>query len=158
MATLAQVIAGKPAIKVLKQDYPAIASALNAPTTVANPDAGKKTNVPVSVTRESVMAQVPDAEAWAIYTSGPELVNDMFAAIDTQNSVWLAKLLGIASQSGKLSAGTLTKLQTLLTTTTEVTAPATIPGPSIAAAAGLGIVTESQIQQADIDGKFGGKW
>ncbi len=151
---LAQVIADNSAIAALGQQYPQMAEALNAPTEVDNKDAGKTETVTTAapITREGVIALVPDAEAWAIYSAGSKLIDDLFAAIDSDNRVWMGKLLGIAVASGKLSETTVGKLREELakTTTTTTTQPAKIPGPSIAAAAGLGTVTAADVQGADI--------
>ncbi len=151
---LAQLIADNPAIAALGQQYPPMADALNAPTEVNNPDAGKTVTVTTAapITREGVIALVPDDEAWAIYSAGSKLIDDLFAAIDSNNRIWMGKLLGIAVASGKLSETTVGKLQAELakTITTTTTQPAKIPGPSIASAAGLGVVTAADVQGADI--------
>ncbi len=151
---LAQVIADNPAIAALRQQYPLMADALNAETEQANEHAGETTTTTTfaPITREGVIALVPDAEAWAIYSAGSKLIDDLFAAIDSNNRVWMGKLLGIAVASGKLSETTVGKLQAELakTVTTTTTQPATIPGPSIAATAGLGTVTAADVQGADI--------
>lgn len=108
MATLKQVITDTPALA--GKTYPEIAEWLGGTDMVANPVKSAPL-VTKPITRESVIALVPDAEAWAIYAAGAKLIDDMFAAIDAGNREWLVKLLGIAQASGKLSAGTLGKLQ-----------------------------------------------
>lgn len=158
MATLQQVIKAHPTIAALRQNYPAIADALNAPTVQANLDAGKVTQVPAPVTREDIIAAVAPADAWIIYSTAGGLKEDLFAAIDTDNHAWLTYLLSVAIASGKMSASTVTNLQALLVRATQSTAPATIAGPSIAAAAGLGVVSASDVQTADQQSGGAGAW
>ncbi len=159
MTTLAELIARHPEIAALRQNYPAIASALNAAKTIVNPDAGQTdtTTMPVPVTLKSLLSIVPPAEAAAIYSKLPGFVDDLRVAIDSQDREYLGSLLTIAVAGGAISAATADKLRPLLTATETVTntAPATISGPSLAAAAGLGTVTASDVQAADV---AGGKW
>ena len=136
----------------LGDDYEAIAARLNVPTTIDNPNAGKvdSTTELAPITLKSVMATVPVAEQLAIYKSTPQLIPDLKAAIDAGDREYMGGLLHIAAADGSISAPTIAALTELLqaTVTTETTQPATIPGPSLAAAAGLGTVTSAQIQQA----------
>lgn len=148
--TLRELIATHAAaLAVYGDDYPQIAALLNAPTVVANPDAGEKTEVtaPVSITLKMILALVPPAEAAKVYDMGP-LVDDLKTAIDTNDRDYMAYLLSVAS--GALSAPTIAALTELLqaTTTTEYTAPATIAGSSLAQAAGLGHITSADVQAA----------
>ncbi len=156
--TIASVIHGNANLRALRQNYPEIERLGNAPTSKANPITSAP-QVDKPITRESVIALVPDAEAWAIYSAGSKLIDDLFAAIDSNNRVWLAKLLGIAGASGKLSEATIGKLQAELTAkVADPTWTATIPGPSIFEAAGLGYVTAGQIQGVDNELQLGGNW
>ncbi len=148
MATLRELIqqhAGN-----LGQNYAAIAAVLNAPTVVANPDAGKVTTdtVAVVITLKSLLAIVPPAEAAAIYSKLPGFVDDLRVAIDSQDREYLGSLLVIATVGGAISQATAAKLQPLLTATEAVTtiAPATIAGPSLAATQGLNTVTATDVQ------------
>lgn len=146
MATLKDVLKS-PALA--GKTYPEIAEWLGGADLVANP---VKTAPLVAkpITRESVIALVPDAEAWAIYTAGAKLIDDMFAAIDASNREWLIKLLGIAQASGKLSAGTLGKLQAeLVATVPDPAWAAQIPGAPRWQALGLAAApTAADIQAA----------
>ena len=147
--TLAQIIhdAG-----LSGQNYPAIADALNAPTTVANPDAGKVETIttPVDITLKAIMAIVPPAEMAKVYAlSG--FVDDVRRAIDSNDREYMGILIQIAVAANTISANSAQALGGLLasTTTTETVQPATVQGPSLAAAAGLPYVTPSMVQTAD---------
>jgi len=157
MATLAQVIAAKPAIKALGQNYPAIAAALNAPTTIANPvTVAPKVAAPIALS--TVWAQVPSAERVAA-RSMAGFVQELQDAIALQDRGAMAVLLEDGVTAGAIKPATAAKLQALLTATVaDPTYSATIPGPSIAAAAGLGTVTAEQVQSEDNRLGLGGKW
>lgn len=135
-------------------DYEQIAAILNAPTTIDNPNAGQTTTTetPTPITLDDVMALVPPAESAALYAKMGTLIQNLQQAIDAGNRQWLGYLLATAADptNGAISAETAAALAPLLaaTTTTTTTQPATISGPSIAAAAGLGVVTSAQIQAA----------
>ena len=148
MTTLAELIAAH--ASDLNDDYPAIAARLNAPQTIDNPDAGKVTETTelAPITLKSVMATVPVAEQLAIYKSIPQLIPDLKAAIDQGDREYMAGLLQIAAADSSISAPTIAALSELLqaTVTTEIVASATIAGPSLAAAAGLGTITSAQVQ------------
>lgn len=148
--TLAELI--KDTCGDLGQDYPAIAGRLNAPTEVVNPDAGEVTTVttPAPITLKGLLAIVPPAEGAAIYSKLPGFVDDLRNAIDNQDREYLGGLLNIAYAGGAISQQTAAGLAPLLTATVTATttAPDTLPGPSLAEAAGLGVVTERDVQAA----------
>ena len=136
------------AVLVKAQDYPAIADVLNAPTTIANPVAVAP-QVPTQATLKQIMALVPAAEMVAVYKTMPQLIPDLRNAIDTGDRDYQAMLLTIAATATVISEATITKLQTLLATTQPDPAwSATVAGPSLAAAAGLGVVTPAMVQKA----------
>ncbi len=147
--TLAQLIAQHPEIAALKQNYPAIAAALNAATTGPNPDAGKKTQVNAPVTLPAVLAVVPSAERVAIRQLLPNFNEDVKGAIDSGDEGYMAGLIEDALTANAITTNTVTALTALLAKQTEITAPATIAGPSLAEAAGLGTVTAANVQAAD---------
>ncbi len=150
---LAQLIADNPAIAAMGQQYPQMADALNAPTEVANKDAGKETTTttPTPIMLKGVMALVPPAEGAKILER-PAFFDSLRDAIDANDREYLAYLLSVAVAGSYISANTAQALAPLLTatTTTTTTQPAKIPGPSIASAAGLGVVTAADVQAADI--------
>ncbi len=149
MATLRQVIHANPSIAALKQNYPAIADALNAPTVVANPVTSAP-QVPINITLKAVMAQVPASEGVKIFQlSG--FVDNLKTAIDQDDRDYLGYLLQVALAANAISAGTAAKLVPMLTATeADPNYSATIAGESIAAAAGLGTVTAADVQAADV--------
>ena len=127
-------------------NYEAIAAALNAPTVVANPQKDAY-EVPQPPTLDDVLAIVPSAERVKIRAlSG--YVDDVRRAIDTGNTLYMATLIEDALTAQAISAGTAGKLAELLQRTQTVTPPATVAGPSIAAAAGLGRITAAAVQGA----------
>lgn len=148
MTTLAELIAQHCAD--LGDDYQAIAARLNAPTTIANPRAGEVDTATelAPITLKSIMSTVPVAEQLAIYKSIPQLIPDLKAAIDAGDREYMAGLLQIAAADGSISAGAIAALTELLqaTVTTETVQPATVAGPSLASAAGLGTITSAQVQ------------
>jgi hypothetical protein len=152
MTTLAQLIAQYPGER--KDDYPEIANWLNAPTTIDNPLAGETvtTETPTPITLDDVMALVPPAESAALYARMGTLIQNLQQAIDAGNRQWLGYLLATAADpvNGAISAETAADLAPLLaaTTTTTTTQPDTIPGPSLASAAGLGTITSTMVQEA----------
>jgi len=151
MATLAQVIKANAPIKALGQNYPAIAAALNAPTTIANPvKVAPKVAAPIALS--TVWAQVPSAERVAA-RSMPGFVQELQDAIALQDRGAMAVLLEDAVTSGAVKPATAAKLQAVLAAQVDdTTYSANIPGPSIAAAAGLGTVTPEAVQAADVRG------
>jgi len=130
-------------------DYEQIAAILNAPTVIDNPRAGEtdETVTPVAITLKGLLALVPAAEAAKIYGLGG-FVSDLKTAIDASDREYMAYLLSVAVAGAAISAETAAALAPLLTATetTTTTQPATIAGPSLAAAAGLGTVSSAQIQ------------
>ena len=157
MTTLAELIATHCANM---GNYGEIAAILNAPPTIDNPRAGEvdtttaTTITPISL--KEVMALVPPAEAFKIYGMST-FVADLKVAIDAGDKDYMSYMLSVAAAGDAISAETIQALTGLLqqtdeertvTTTTEYTQPATISGPSLAAAAGLGTVTSAQIQAA----------
>lgn len=150
MTTLAELIADYTGPRA--DDYEAIAAWLNAPTEIVNPAAGETvtTETPTPITLDDVMALVPPAESAALYAKMGTLIQNLQQAIDAGNRQWLGYLLATAADpiNGAISAETAAALAPLLaaTTTTTTTQPATIAGPSLAAAAGLGTITSAQVQ------------
>ena len=147
MATLRQVIEQTAALA--GKSYPEVAEWLAGNDLVTNPVKAPPL-VAKPITRENIIALIPPAEAWAIYSAAGTLKDDLFAAIDADNRAWLTYLLGVAQASGKLSAGTLGKLQAELAAT--VSDPAWsehVPGPARWQALGLAAApTASDVQAA----------
>jgi hypothetical protein len=149
--TLAELIAQQAqadaqfAALVAAQDYPSIAATLNAPTTVANPVTEPET-VPHPPTLKEIYAIIPVAEAAAIY-SKPGLSADIRNAIDSGDADYLSMMLAIVLEMEIISAQTATALAMLLQRTQpDPTWTATVSGPSLAQAAGVGTVTAAQVQ------------
>lgn len=172
---LAQLIADNPAIAALGQQYPQMADALDAETEQPNEHAGETTTITVHVapTLAGIMGVATDEEGAAMYMKMPSLMVDLRDAIDNyaraiaqyeavQNvatatavatyNAYLNKLLNIVAAGQVISQQTKTAIKAQLDATRTITKtePATIPGPSIAAAAGLGTVTAADVQGADI--------
>ena len=127
------------------QDYPAIAATLNAPTVIDNPVTEPAT-VPHPPTLKEIYAGIPVAEAAAIYNK-PGLSADIRNAIDSGDPEYLAMMLAIVLEMQIISAQTATALAMLLQRTQpDPTWTATIAGPSLAQAAGVGTVTAAQVQ------------
>lgn len=146
MATLKQVIDGTPALAGMT--YPEIAAWLATAPAVENPVKAAP-DVPKPITRENIIALIPPAEAWAIYSTAGTLKDDLFSAIDNDNREWLTYLLGVAQASGKLSAGTLAKLSAELTPTVPDPAwSAQIPGTPRWQSAGLAAAPSAADVQA----------
>jgi hypothetical protein len=145
MTTLAELI-GSHCVD-LGSDYPAIAERLNAPTSVANPVTEAPT-VAHPPTLKEIYSQIPVSEAAAIYSKAG-LSGDIRNAIDSGDPEYLAMMLAIVSEMDLISDATVGKLATLLTRTQpDPTWTAQIAGPSLASAAGLGVVTAAQVQGA----------
>lgn len=147
MTTLAELIATH--ASDLGDDYPAIADRLNAPTTIDNPVAGAKSTETVypTVTLPQVLAAVPSDERVKIRQMLPGFNEDVKGAIDSGNTGYMAGLIEDALTATAISANTAGKLVALLTPEeVETTQPATIAGPSLAAAAGLDTVTAAMVQ------------
>ena len=145
MATLKQLIMANST--GITGNYEAIAAKLNAPTTIANPVAAAP-QVAAPVSLKQVMALVPAAEMVQVYKIMPQLIPDLRNAIDNNDREYMAVLLTIAATSTVISAATVTKLQTLLgSTVPDPTWSATVAGPSLAAAAGLGVITAAMVQR-----------
>lgn len=149
--TLAELIAQQGSASIdfaalmAAQDYPGIAAWLNAPTTVANPVA-EAPQVPHPPTLDDVLAVVPSAERVAIRALAG-FVDDVRRAIDTQNLLYMQTLIEDALTANAISAQTATALALLLARTQpDPTWTATIAGPSLAQAAGVGTVTAAQVQ------------
>lgn len=143
MATLKQLIAEHCQGMT---SYSEIAAILNAPTTIDNPNTTPY-EVPQPPTLDDVLAIVPSAERVKIRAlSG--YVDDVRRAIDTGNALYMQTLIEDALTANAISAGTAGKLAELLQRTQTITPPATVAGPSLAAAAGLGTVSSAQVQAA----------
>lgn len=141
----------KAALAVYGDDYPQIAALLNAPTVVANPDAGEKTTETVypTVTLVDVLAAVPSAERVKIRRELPGFSDDVRGAIDSGNRAYMATLIEDALTAASISAPTAGALAAMLAPSqVETIAPATIAAPSLAQAAGLGTVTSAAVQAA----------
>ena len=137
MATLSELIAQHCADLT---DYEAIAARLSAPTTVTNPVA-EAPQVPHPPTLKEIYALIPVAEAAAIYNK-PGLSADIRNAIDSGDGDYLAMMLAIVLEMQIISAQTATALALLLARTQpDPTWTATVSGPSLAQAAGVGTVT-----------------
>ena len=131
----------------LGDNYQAIADKLNAPTTIVNPVAAAP-QVASQVSLKQVMSLVPATEMVQVYKVMPQLIPDLRNAIDNNDRDYMAVLLTIAATSTVISAATVTKLQTLLgSTVPDPTWSATVAGPSLASAAGLGTVTAAMVQR-----------
>ena len=157
MATIAGTIKANATLRAAKQNYPEIERLGNAPTSIANP-IKTAPQVPKPIELAAILTLVPSSERVAIRAMN-EFVGDLRAAIDNQDRVYLATLLEDAATSGAIKPATVAKLQPLLSATiADPTYSATVPGPSIFEAAGLGYVTKEQIQAADNAGGFGGSW
>jgi hypothetical protein len=145
MATLSELIAQHCADLT---DYEAIAARLNAPTLIDNPQTEPAT-VPWPPTLKEVLAVVPAAERLAIRKQLPGFVDDVRRSIDTADADYMAVLVEDAVTDGAISPQTATALALLLARTQPDPAwTPTIAGPSLAAAAGLGVVTAAQVQAA----------
>jgi hypothetical protein len=147
MTTLAELIAAN--CSDLGDNYPAIAERLNTPIEIDNPSAGQTTTTTVypTVTLVDVLGKVPSAERVSIRQLLPGFSEDVKGGIDSGNHLYMAGLIEDALTAGAISAQTAGKLAELLApkevTTTQ---PATIAGPSLAAAAGFGTVTAADVQ------------
>lgn len=131
----------------LGDDYPAIAARLNAPTSAPNPQT-EPAQVPHPPTLKEIYSLIPVAEAAAIYDK-PGLSADIRNAIDSGDADYLNMMLAIVLEMDIISAQTATGLAMLLQRTQDDPSwSATIPGPSIAAAAGFGTITAAQVQAA----------
>ena len=149
MTTLRELIATH--ASDLGDNYPAIAARLNAPTTIDNPRAGETDTETVypTVTLVGVLGLVPSAERVSIRQLLPGFNEDVKGAIDSGNVGYMAGLIEDALTATAISAETAGKLAALLTPSeVETTQPATIAGPSLASAAGLGTVTAADVQAA----------
>lgn len=141
--TLAELIAQH----ALTGTYPAIAALLNAPTVVANP-VTEPGQVAADITLKAVMAQVPPAEGAKVFAL-PSFVDNLKTAIDNDDREYLAYLLSVAVAATAISAATAAKLAPMLTATVaDPTWTPTIAGPSIAQAAGFGVVKAADVQAA----------
>lgn len=146
MSILREVIASEPALAGMT--YPEVAAWLDRRPMVANP-VKEAPMVTKPITRENIIALIPPAEAWAIYSTAGTLKDDLFAAIDASNRAWLTYLLGVAQASGKLSAGTLGKLQAELSATVpDPTWSETVPGAPRWQTAGLAAAPSAADVQA----------
>ncbi len=161
--TLAQVIKANPSIAALRQNYPAIADALNAQPTIANPTPQGTIPRPLSLTDVfGVIAQLPSGAAemaklkslpdWA-YQGGVEAMTERNA---TSIANWLTTIAAIVGfEAATVTAMNAAKTQLLAATIADPNYSATIAGDSIATAAGLPFVTAAMVQAADV---AGGNW
>ena len=98
------------------------------------------------VTLPDVLAVVPSAERVAIRRELPGFNDDVKGAIDSGNHTYMATLIEDALTANAISAETAGALRgNAHPTEQEITAPATIAGPSIAAAAGFSTVTAADM-------------
>ena len=158
MATLAQVIKANAPIKALGQNYPAIAAALNAPTTVANP-VTKAPKVGRSITLLDIFGTIAAAAPADLAKAGsiPDwMIDRAESAMQENDRVAMANwLVSIGATIGLSQAGKDALNALLSATVDDPNWSATVAGPSIAQAAGLGTVTAEQVQACDVSG---GKW
>ena len=146
MATLKQLITANST--GITGNYEAIAARLNAPTSIANP-VKVAPQVAASIALKQIMALVPAAEMVQVYKVMPQLIPDLRNAIDNNDRDYMAVLLTIAATATVISAATVAKLQTLLgATVADPTWSATVAGPSLASAAGFGVITPAMVQAA----------
>lgn len=157
--TLAEVIhdnwaaltEAKPILLREKQRYPDIADAMNAQPQIPN-SVTSAPQVAKAITLKAIMSLVPAAEMVKCYQL-PGFIDDVRRAIDSDDREYMGILIAIAAAATAISSGansTVTKLQTLLAATeADPTWTATIAGPSLADAAGLGTVTAADVQAAD---------
>ena len=135
------------AAHVAAGNYPAIADALNAPTSEANPIT-EAPQVAAPPTLKEIYSLIPVAEAAAIYDKAG-LSADIRNAIDSHDPEYLQMMLAIVLEMDIISAQTATGLAMLLQRTMDDPAWSdTIAAPSIAAAAGFGTITAAQVQAA----------
>ena len=130
---------------VAAQNYPAIADALNAPASTPNPvtEAPQVAQLP---TLKEIYAAIPVAEAAAIY-SKPGLSADIRNAIDSGDAEYMAMMLAIVAEMQLISAPTAQAIAALMARTqADPSWTATIAGPSLASAAGLGTITAAAVQ------------
>ena len=133
---------------VAAQDYEAIAAYLNAPTSIDNP-VTEPAQVAQPPTLKDVLAVVPAVERLAIRKQLPGFIDDVRRAIDTADADYMAVLIQDAATDSAISADTVQALGALLQRTQPDPAwTATIAGPSLAQAAGLGAITAAQVQAA----------
>jgi hypothetical protein len=82
MATLRDVIATTPALT--GKTYPEVADWLAGHDMVANPVKAAP-DVPKPITRENIIALIPPAEAWAVYSTAGTLKDDLFCMHSQRN-------------------------------------------------------------------------
>lgn len=143
MTTLAELIAAH--CSDLGDNYTTIAARLNAPTSIDNPvtEAPQVAHPP---TLKEIYSLIPVAEAAAIYNK-PGLSADIRNAIDSGDPEYLGMMLAIVAELDIISAQTATAIAPLITRTqADPSWSATIAGPSLASAAGLGTVTSADVQ------------
>lgn len=145
----------------LGDDYPAIADRLNAPTSIPNPHAGETdittTSRAISLTDvfgviaaldngAAEMAKLSKLPSWA-YDGA---VAAMVERNDESMTNWLRTIAAICGFEPPTLAAMAGAKTALLAATIETATiqPATIAGPSLASAAGLGMVTAAEVQAA----------
>lgn len=142
MATLKELIAAHAAD--MGDDYPAMADMLNAPTSAPNLVTEAPTVAQLPSLKE-IYATIPIAEAAQLYGHGT-LAADVRNSIDSGDPEYMGMMLAIVAQLGIISPATAGTVGALMARTVTVEPPATIAGPSLAQAAGLGVVTAAQVQ------------
>lgn len=147
--TLAQVLREN---GMTGQDYPKHAEDLNAPTVIPNPvTVAPQVPMPISMLHvfEAIKAAKPTdlAKAMAI----PDwIAQDAKAAMAANDRLGMANYLETIGYGAGLAPESIAALTALLgRTIPDPTWTATVAGPSIAAAAGLGVVTAADVQAAD---------
>jgi hypothetical protein len=140
MITLAELI--KEHCADLGHNYPAIAEKLNERTTIDNPTPRGEVLVPLSLT--GLFTAVEPAEAFTLIGL-PGFIDLLKDSVNSGDREGLGALLLVASAilSPESQAGVMAKMSE---TMPDPSWTATILGPSIAQAAGLGRVTPSQVQ------------
>ena len=130
----------------LRHDYPAIADRLNARTTVENPNLQGDVLKPVTLL--GLMAAITPQEALSLIERAG-FVDLTRSAVENGDREGLTALLGMLAVNSLISAPSQAAIAALLSATEpDPQWTATLPGPSLATAAGLGRVTASQVQGA----------
>ena len=150
MTTLKQLISANKAALVGK-DYTGIASALNAATVVDNPVATAP-KTPKRLTLNDVFGAVASAAPTDLAKSKdiPDWMIDRAELAMQQNdrTAMANWLVSIGAAAGLSDASKTALVALLALTEDDPTWTATVAGPSLATAAGLGVVTAADVQRA----------
>ena len=157
MTTLRELIEQEKAqLAQFGDNYEAIAAALNAQPTIDNPTPAEKVLRPVSLTDVfGVIASLPaaDTEMPKLATLPDWAYNGAVAAMAERNSgsidnwlVTVSKICGFVPETVQAMAAA--KAALMAATIDDPTYSATVAGPSLAQATGLGTVTAAMVQAA----------